>query len=168
LSPTDLQAVRLALGATSASNPDSLIQPTHIIWPPSHLPPGLYHDVLRSLTISRYQYLLIALIFNTFLIIQLLLGASLTALGATTSSLSYKTSIIITSLAAANTVVAGLIALLHNGGLPSKYRMAWKEYGMVEMQVNEVLELGLVREGWGVDEVVEWCFGLYWDARRKV
>jgi hypothetical protein len=67
-----------------------------------------------------------------------------------------------------NTIIAGLIALLHNGGLPSKYRLAWKAYEDVKFQISEVLETGLVRREWDVDEVVEWCFELYGDARRRV
>lgn len=36
------------------------------------------------------------------------------------------------------------------------------------MRVKEVLEVGIVNEGWGVDEVIEWCFEMYFAARRKV
>lgn len=67
-----------------------------------------------------------------------------------------------------NTVIAGLIALLHNGGLPSKYKLAWKIYEDVRLQINEVLETGLVRSECSVDEVIEWSFQLYTDARGKI
>lgn len=54
------------------------------------------------------------IIYNVRLMLQLLSGAALTGLGSTTNSCG--NGVAITILAAANTVNAGLIALLHNSG----------------------------------------------------
>lgn len=62
---------------------------------------------------SQYLFYLITTLYNTSIILQVLLGATLTALG----SLSSKHEAPIVVLAAANTVNAGILALLHNSGL---------------------------------------------------
>jgi hypothetical protein len=51
--------------------------------------------------------------YNIAIVLQLMLGAALTALG----SISRQHGLAIVILAAANTVTAGVVALLHNSGL---------------------------------------------------
>lgn len=71
----------------------------------------------------------------------MLLGAAITALA---SSSTTKTTI--TILAAANTVNAGLLALMHNSGIPDRYKNDWTEYERVELFMKEVIGGGIVRE----------------------
>jgi SMODS and SLOG-associating 2TM effector domain len=62
--------------------------------------------------------------YNICIVLQLILGAALTALG----SISSKHGLAITILAAANTVNAGVVALLHNSGLRESYLSSlWDE-----------------------------------------
>jgi hypothetical protein len=62
------------------------------------------------------------------MILQVMVGAILTALG----SLPMREATPITALAAVNTVGAGLIGLLHNSGLPDRYRMDKAQFMQVE------------------------------------
>ena len=58
-------------------------------------------------------------VYNIAIVVQLILGASLTALG----SISSKHELAIVILAAANTVTAGVLALLHNSGLREYFEL---------------------------------------------
>ena len=89
----------------------------------------------------------------------------MTALSATISSSS---SLPIVILAAANTVVAGLLALMHNSGLPERYKNDWNEFEKVEIKIKELVETGIVKEGVSRDDAVEACFKKYKQARKTV
>jgi len=62
---------------------------------------------------AQYFFYFTSTMYNICIVLQLILGAALTALG----SISIKHGLAITILAAANTVNAGVVALLHNSGL---------------------------------------------------
>ena len=104
--------VRRALGATRP-RPYSSSPSTSTLWPPRNLPDGLYRDVVRSRCKSQYLFYFVSTMYNFCIILQLLLGAALTALG----SISARHGLAIVILAAGNTVNAGVVALLHNSGL---------------------------------------------------
>jgi len=82
--------------------------------PPSD---GLYGKILAEECSAAMQYYPCTLFINFSLIIQVLIAATVTALGASASS--HK---VITVLGATNTVVAGLLALLKGHGLPNRIR----------------------------------------------
>jgi hypothetical protein len=64
-------------------------------------------------------------LYNICIVLQLLLGATLTALG----SISAKHGLAIVILAASNTVNAGVMALLHNSGLREYWQtQVWAQY----------------------------------------
>jgi hypothetical protein len=65
---------------------------------------------------------------------QLALSAVLTALGST----SLKNGTPITVIAAINTSIAGILALMHNSGLPDRYRSDRNEFCKVEEYLKEV------------------------------
>uniref|UniRef100_A0A0D2XXG4 SMODS and SLOG-associating 2TM effector domain-containing protein n=1 Tax=Fusarium oxysporum (strain Fo5176) TaxID=660025 RepID=A0A0D2XXG4_FUSOF len=67
-----------------------------------------------------------------------MIGASITAL----SSGGFDDTAI-TILAASNTVIAGLLALLHNSGIPDRYRYDKSEFQKVEDHIGEVLATGI-------------------------
>jgi hypothetical protein len=50
-----------------------------------------------------------------------------------------------TTIAAVNTINAGLLALMHHSGLPHRYMNDWKEFDGVEIHVKELMESGLVK-----------------------
>ncbi|KAG0645052.1 hypothetical protein D0Z07_9097 [Hyphodiscus hymeniophilus] len=112
LQDDELSRVRRALGATRP-RPYSSAPPSSTFWPPRTLPDGLYRDVVRARCKAQYMYYFVSTMYNICIVLQLLLGASLTALGST----SAKHGLSIVILAAANTVNAGVVALLHNSGL---------------------------------------------------
>lgn len=80
----------------------------------------------------------------------------------------------VTVLAAANTVNAGILALMHNSGLPERYKNDWNEFEEVEMWVRKLIETGVVEkvgmgeDGWTVEGVVHECYQKYTAARRTV
>jgi hypothetical protein len=99
-----------------------------------------------------------------FLILQLVIGASLTALG----GMSTRDGTPITVLGASNTVIAGLLALLHNSGVPDRYRYDKAEFERVEDHIRELLVTGLVRADKSVNEALSDCFDYYQHAKRTV
>jgi hypothetical protein len=165
LSDTDLKLLRKAIGAPVKDEEDQNgRKPLVWYWPPRNLSRGLYRDVILSRTKSQYSYYFTATLYNTCLVLQLLLGAALTALGSTSS----RNHLAITILAAANTVNAGLVALLHNSGLPNRIRNDWNEYDKVEMFLEELIDSGVVEVGMKWEDVVASCWKKYMAARATV
>ncbi|RAL68029.1 hypothetical protein DID88_008752 [Monilinia fructigena] len=98
------------------------------------------------------------------LILQLLFGGILTALG---SSSAGKHGLAITVLATANTVNAGLIALFNNTGMPERFWNDWNEFEDVEMFVKELIETGLVDTD-KKEEVIAGCYVRFQAAKMTV
>ncbi len=65
-------------------------------------------------------------------------------------------------------MIAGLLALMHNSGLPDRYKKDWSEFENVEMWIEEVARSGVVREGMSKEQVIEYGFGLYRRAKSVV
>lgn len=164
LTEKDLAIVCRAIGAYTEEEETKLVRITSTLWPSRGLPPGLYKDVIRSRSVSQYQYYLCSLFFNLSLILQLLLGAALTGI----SSSSVSNTVLVTVLAAANTVIAGLLALMHNSGLPDRFKKDWNEFDYVEMYLSELMRSGVVKDGMSRDQVIEYCYGLFKKAKGTV
>ncbi|KAL2074145.1 hypothetical protein VTL71DRAFT_7923 [Oculimacula yallundae] len=164
LSPTDHSIICQSIGALSDDENHKISRPRSHIYPPKGLPNGLYKDVIRSRTLAQYEYYFTSLLFTAALILQLLLGAALTALGSTSAGTNLR----ITLLAAANTVLAGLLALMHNSGLPERYKNDWTEFDEVEMYLRELVETGIIQSGWTRDQTIEHCYELYRRAKGTV
>ncbi|KAK5660550.1 hypothetical protein OQA88_13100 [Cercophora sp. LCS_1] len=128
LSPAEWARIAHGLGAIRDGETHTVIHPTCWYWPPKGLPDGLYKDVVAQ----RSKYFILYHLISTFrwflLIMQIVLGAILTALGSVQQGLNTP----ITVLAALNTVAAGLLALMHNSGLPDRYRLDKVEFTKVE------------------------------------
>lgn len=132
LSKTDLDAVRQAIGAPPISYEDTTptsTSPKAATKAQKAIPNGLYKTALKMLNRSSWRYYSVMILYNVCLMLQLFLGAALTGLGSTTNSSG--NGVAITILAAANTVNAGLIALLHNSGMPNRLRSDMNEYEKV-------------------------------------
>jgi hypothetical protein len=164
LSDKDLYIVCRAIGALTEDEDPKLVTAKYTLFPSRGLPPGLYKDVVRARTVSQYQYYLCSIFFTTALILQLVLGAALTGISSSSSS----NSIVVTVLAAANTVVAGLLALMHNSGLPDRFKKDWNEFDYVEMYLCELMRSGVVKDGMSRDQVIEYCYGLFKKAKGTV
>lgn len=127
LSPAEWARVAHGLGAVHDGESHTVVHPTSFYWPPKGLPDGLYRDVIYQKTKYAYKHQVLSNIRWALMILQIIIGAVLTSLG----SLDLKDGTPITIFAAVNTVGAGLLALMHNSGLPDRYRLDKVEYSKV-------------------------------------
>ncbi|QPG94913.1 hypothetical protein C2857_007294 [Epichloe festucae Fl1] len=98
------------------------------------------------------------------MVLQILIGAALTALG----SMSLGDGKPITVLGVVNTVVAGLLALLHNSGVPNRYWNDMAEFEEIEDHIKEILDSSIAPAGQPAEQVLAECFDLYRDAKATV
>ncbi|XEV05245.1 hypothetical protein FSHL1_010532 [Fusarium sambucinum] len=98
------------------------------------------------------------------LIVQLIIGAALTALG----PMSLEKGTPITILGASNTVLAGLLALFTHSGLPDRYRYDKAEFERVEDHIREILITGLVHAGKTANEALAECYDRFHHAKTTV
>lgn len=98
------------------------------------------------------------------MILQVALNAVLTALG----SLSFKDGITITTVAGLNTLFAGILAMMHNSGLPDRYRFNRDEFAKIEEDLKQIVDTRLVLAGDSVTEVMATCYSKFADARQSV
>ncbi|KAK3400383.1 hypothetical protein B0T20DRAFT_468626 [Sordaria brevicollis] len=163
--------VRIAhsIGAVDpASESNTVIHPTCWYWPPRGMPEGLYRDVIYQRTRHLCSYHIFSIMRWVLMILQIVLGAVLTALGAWGGSEGVGTGTPITILAAVNTTVAGLLALMHNSGLPDRLRLNKVEFEQVADHLKELLDTCIVEVGQGVDDVLNNCFSRYHTAKATV
>ena len=108
---------------------------------------------MRALKHRRAQnatYAFTATLTNGMLLSQVVLGAALTALGASDSS-----RVLITVFGALNTVIAGLIAFLKSRGQPLRARMFRDDLDRVvdEIENSAVMWFGISRNAHGYDAI---------------
>ncbi|KAK7757718.1 hypothetical protein SLS62_000096 [Diatrype stigma] len=139
-------------------------RPTCALWPAKGFRDGLYRDVLMQQTKYAYLYYALSISKWVLLLLQIALGSILTALG----SFAGSQGIPITVIAAINTGVAGVLALLHNSGLPERFRSDRNEFKAVEEHVKYVVDTALVRGADGVDDALAECFDRFRAARQSV
>ncbi|KAL8689922.1 MAG: hypothetical protein Q9218_004516 [Villophora microphyllina] len=110
----------------------------------------LYTRALRKRRAQNINYSITAALSNTLLLSQIVLGATLTALGASSSS-----HVLITIFGVANTIIAGLVAYLKSRGQPMRARMFLDdlEHVVDEIENSRVMWLGIKHGVHGYDEV---------------
>ncbi|KIW88951.1 uncharacterized protein Z519_10435 [Cladophialophora bantiana CBS 173.52] len=113
-------------------------------------PKSLYGRATHQLANQRFTYYMTASLSNTMLLSQVVLGAALTALGASESS-----HILITIFGAMNTIIAGLVAYLKSRGQPMRARMYRDDLERVvdEIENSEVMWLGISAGVNGYDDI---------------
>ncbi|KAF2131231.1 hypothetical protein P153DRAFT_365819 [Dothidotthia symphoricarpi CBS 119687] len=128
--------------------------------PPSNLPKdafrqsyarrSLYGRAVHKRNAQNRTYMFTAALSNTLLLSQVVLGAALTALGASESS-----HILITIFGAMNTIIAGVVAYLKSRGQPMRAHMFRDDLDRVvdEIENSEVMWLGIQSGVHGYDEV---------------
>jgi len=138
-------------GAVSVNNADVHTQFCFLVgMPPSTAPANpkaywpkssLYSRATRQLSSQTRTYLFTAVLTNSLLLSQVVLGAVVTGLGATESS-----HLIITVIGAMNTIIAGVVAYLKSRGQPMRARMYKDDLERVvdEIENSEVMWLGLI------------------------
>lgn len=128
--------------------------------PPSDLPPDaerppigpktLYGRALRQRRNQYTTYAVTATISNSLLLMQVVLGAAVTALGASSSS-----HILITLFGATNTIIAGVVAYLKSRGQPMRARMYRDDLERVvdEIENSEIMWLGISKKMHGYADI---------------
>jgi len=140
---TDVHADFCALVGVPASNAPN----SNRKWPRS----SLYGRATNQLFHQSITYNFTASLNNTMLLSQVVLGAAVTALGASASS-----HLLITIIGALNTVIAGLVAYLKSRGQPMRARMYREDLERVvdEIENAEVMFLGISLGISGYDDAV--------------
>jgi SMODS and SLOG-associating 2TM effector domain len=102
-------------------------------------PKSLYGRAVRYRNGQGRTYAFTAALSNTLLLSQVVLGAALTALGASESS-----HVLITLFGAANTIIAGVVAYLKSRGQPMRARMFRDDLDRVvdEIENSEIMWRG--------------------------
>jgi len=127
--------------------------------PPSDLPDDAHHVIGpktlygRALDLKKGQnwvYHLTAGVSNGLLLTQVVLGAAVTALGASESS-----HVLITLFGAMNTIIAGVIAYLKSRGQPMRARMYRDDLERVvdEIENSEIMWLGISNHMHGYNDI---------------
>ena len=93
---------------------------------------GLYSEIKTTQKWRQVAYLSCAWLINFCILAQIILAATLTALGASASSHH-----IITAIGAINTAFAGVLAILKGQGLPERLRKDWQALrGQIVCEIN--------------------------------
>lgn len=110
----------------------------------------LYRRATQKRKAQNITYGLTASLSNTLLLSQVVLGATLTALGASESS-----HVLITLFGVLNTIIAGLVAYLKSRGQPMRARMFRDdlEHVVNEIENSETMWLGIKHNVHGYDEI---------------
>lgn len=111
---------------------------------------SLYHRATQKRKAQNITYGLTASLSNTLLLSQVVLGATLTALGASESS-----HVLITIFGVLNTIIAGLVAYLKSRGQPMRARMFRDdlEHVVNEIENSETMWLGIKNNVHGYNEI---------------
>ncbi|XWW95440.1 hypothetical protein V2A60_003399 [Cordyceps javanica] len=125
---------------------------------------GLYRDVVRRRSRCMVLFYAATLMQWAFMLLQLCISATLTALG----SVAVKDGTPITVLGAVNTVSAGILAFLHNSGIPDRYRKDMEELREVEDHIKELLDSGIAPAELSLEQIIAECFDLYQDAKATI
>jgi hypothetical protein len=127
---------------------------------------GLYKEIIDIQKWRNRQYILIEILYYVALVTQIIIGATLTALGPV-SGLHSKA---ITILGVVNTSTAGVLAILKGQGLPDRLRKDEFEMHKVQDFIEET-ESRLIVGGPGtldkeqLDELLQQVFAKYNAAR---
>ncbi|KAK2931558.1 hypothetical protein FoTM2_009070 [Fusarium oxysporum f. sp. vasinfectum] len=143
--------VRRVCGAENAEHL-APVDPTSWWWPPKGMPPSLYRDVIYLRTKSFYLFHATSVLKWSLIILQILIGATLTALG----SYSASNGTPITVLGAINT-------------RPS--RQVKMRYGRIRKSGGshqEILDTRIVPSDKTIEQVVAECFELYRNAKATI
>lgn len=110
----------------------------------------LYQRALRRRNSQNRTYLFTASLANTLLLMQVVLGATVTGLGASDSS-----HILITIFGATNTIIAGLVAYLKSRGQPMRARMYSEDLDRLvdEIENSAIMWLGISADVHGYDAI---------------
>lgn len=128
-------------------------------------PTGIYRSVIEEQRKRAWQHFSISWALNIVHFAQVVIGATLTALGPNSS----RYSVAITVLGAVNTVIAGLLALMKGQGLPERLHKDEMEFRKLQDWIEEteaLLATGIIgRDRREVGVLVESAFRKYNSAK---
>lgn len=131
-------------------------------------PTGIYKDAIDRHRDLRRRDLIVSWLVNLLHFVQVVLGATLTALGPDAASHS----VAITALGALNTVVAGALALVKGQGVPNKLHNDAVVYRKLRDWIEEteaLLAMGIIgRDNSEVGVLVESAYRKYESAQKSV
>ncbi|KAM0328127.1 hypothetical protein ACHAQA_005531 [Verticillium albo-atrum] len=154
-----------AVGAFKDAEDHTIIHPsTSFFGSTRGMAGGLYKDIVVQRRKYFFYFHAVAFLRWTGMMLQLFIGAALTGVGA----IAYQNGLPITIMAGVNTVIAGMLAMLHNSGLPDRYRINQAEFEGVEDHLKAVLNTGIVEDSQTVDQAVMECFQFYRHTRAVV
>ncbi|KHN98056.1 uncharacterized protein MAM_03817 [Metarhizium album ARSEF 1941] len=164
LSSSEWRIIANGIGGLEGEESDRAAHPSHWLWPSFGMPPGLYREVVSHKYRFYFLFHFTSVVRWMLMIAQLLIGASMTALGA----MSPNSRTLITVLGAINTVVAGFLAILHNSGLPDRYRNDMAEFEEIEDDIKEVLNSGVAPADQTADQILGGFFDSFREAKSTV
>lgn len=128
-------------------------------------PTGIYRSVLEEQRKRSWQHFAISWALNIVHFAQVVIGATLTALGPNAS----KYTVPITVLGAVNTIIAGILALMKGQGLPERLHKDEMEFRKLQDWIEEteaLLATGIIgRDRKEVGVLVESAFRKYNSAK---
>ncbi|KAH7031133.1 uncharacterized protein B0I36DRAFT_362873 [Microdochium trichocladiopsis] len=151
------------VGVFKDDESEEVTRPTSTWWPPRGFRDGLYQDVLHEQAKYSYYFQSLTVIRWTLMVVQLAMNATMTALGSLDQD-----GTIITIIAAINTSISGVLALMHNGGLPDRYRSNRNEFNKLEEHLKLIVDTALVPIDDSVNDVLADCFHRFRVARQTV
>jgi hypothetical protein len=161
ISPEDALALfRLALGITATP---------HLGFASSSLRPadnlGLYARVVHSERTAKANYKLFSVVINVCYFMQIIVAASVTAMGAANANNKA-----ITAFGAINTIVAGFLAYLQGSGYPARLKYYAGEWKKVREYIEHRERDFSLEGGCGLDvgAVVEEVREMYERTKREI
>lgn len=131
-------------------------------------PAGIYRQAIERRRKHRTQNLIVSWTLNVLHFAQVVIGATLTALGPNAA----RHAVPITALGALNTVIAGVLALLKGQGMPNKLHRDEMEFRRLQDWIEEteaLLATGIIgRDNKEIGVLVESAFRKYESAQKSV
>ncbi|OCK89580.1 uncharacterized protein K441DRAFT_476253, partial [Cenococcum geophilum 1.58] len=125
---------------------------------------GIYARTVRAEDRATLQYRIFSFLINACLGIQIIVAASLTALGAGNGPHR-----VVTGFGAINTIIAGFLTYLKGSGLPNRYKHQQNQWGKVREYIEQrERDFCLERCALEVDEEIDIIERMYEDVRSEM
>lgn len=163
LSPAEWSVLARGVGAVHLDDPECQTPVTpssSFLFPSRGMPEGLYKDIVVHRNKFFLYFHATSILRWVGMLLQLLISAVLTGIGSMNLG-----GVVITTMAACNTIIAGILAILHNTGLPDRYRYNQSEFEEVEDYLKMLLRSRVIEENMTVGQVLVEVFRAYHEAR---
>ncbi len=125
---------------------------------------GLYGRVVKAEQRAQMLYRVLSMLINACYFLQIIIGASLTAMGAAGAD-----NRAITAFGAINTIIAGFLTYLKGSGIPERYKYFADEWKKIREAIEQwEREFSCLNCAQDVHEVVATIRGMYHDTVREI